>query len=112
MERLSPELVEPVVRQQTVWGTQNIREGMVPPALQGPIQIQVEVEDQVQELLQLEIMHLQARGVRPQRVEERAVLERPALLMVEMPLRQVVAAEVQKPLLPLNGTEVQVEQVK
>jgi len=110
MERLSPELVEPVVRQQTVWGTQNIREGMVPPALQGIIQ--VEVEDQVQELLQLEIMHLQARGVRPQRVEERAVLERPALLMVEMPLRQVVAAEVQKPLLPLNGTEVQVEQVK
>jgi len=110
MERLSPELVEPVVRQQTVWGTQNIREGMVPPALQGIIQ--VEVEDQVQELLQLEIMHLQARGVRPQRVEERAVLERPALIMVEMPLRQVVAAEVQKPLLPLNGTEVQVEQVK
>jgi hypothetical protein len=45
-------------------------------------------------------------------VEERAALERPALLMVEMPLRQVVAAEVQKRLLALNETEVQVEQVK
>jgi len=51
VQRVNPELVEPVERHQAVWGTQNIREGMVLPGLQGPIQTQAEVEDQVQELL-------------------------------------------------------------